>query len=217
MGNLIATFNLGKVYNISSVFRQYPASGLYILDRDRNTSIVVDDYGRLLTEIPLSDAIDIIKQQCADVQNRRLLWPCLAVLEAIREVSFSNEEIVVMHYGVLRRHKMKVTKDDILAAVKGDQYNDFTILDTPMPFSEFQSGNKIALVQIHALNVYMRSDGSEFKDDELMFVGVFEWDGNNVRSLDGDTYNKDAVVYAYEWFHDDDGTLCLDIVTGEDW
>lgn len=97
-GDLIATFNLGKVYNISSVFRQYPVAETYILDRDGNTSIVTDDCGKPITEIPLSDAIDIVKQQYADKPNMRLLWPCLAALEAIREVSFPNEEVVVLHY-----------------------------------------------------------------------------------------------------------------------
>lgn len=114
---------------------------------------------------------------------------------------------------------LEITREDVLAAIDRakDRYGSFTVLETPMPFSKFQSGNKINLVQVHAVNVCICSDGTEYKCEEPMFCGVFEWDGETAHSLDGDTYNQDAIVYAYEWFNDDDGDLCLDIITGEGW
>jgi hypothetical protein len=80
-------------------------------------------------------------------------------------------------------------------------YSTFTILQEPTPFCKLFADRDIKYVQVFT----------------SIFCGVFEWSGNKIISLDGDTYNKDVVVYAIDWFTASDGNNGVNILVGGDW
>lgn len=89
-----------------------------------------------------------------------------------------------------------------------ERYKDFIILDKPMRFSEMFANKDIHCVQLHSTYIYLNT--------LLGFCGAFQWENNQIQSLDGDTYNKDCFVLGYHWF-ETQGQTCLDILVGEDW
>jgi len=84
-----------------------------------------------------------------------------------------------------------------------DRYKNFTILDEPVVFCEWQKDNNIDLVQLHSLQ--------DCGGDIIGFCGIFEWKNNELKPLDGDSYSKYTEVYGYSWFFRDD-KKCLDIL-----
>lgn len=95
----------------------------------------------------------------------------------------------------------------ILAA--NEWYSDFTLLDSPVPFSKWAKNKNYPTVQVHDTTVFEWDDG----DDILGFVGAFKWEDNQLTSLDGDTYNPDMPVIGYEEF---DGGVDI-LVKGGEW
>lgn len=92
-----------------------------------------------------------------------------------------------------------------------DRYKGFTLLNEPKPFSELMKNKNIGLVQVHC--------ATPICDDKdiVGFVGIFKWENNTLTPLDGDTYNPDVNILGYEWFKNDNGDECLDILTDENW
>lgn len=86
--------------------------------------------------------------------------------------------------------------------VEPDRYYDFAFLPTPVAFSEAWEGKKEDLVHVHST--------------ECGFCGAFAWDGENLTSIDGDSYNPNMKVIGYSYFNTDDGEY-LDILVGNDW
>ena len=64
---------------------------------DNNTIIVEDKYGDPLKEIPIADAIKMIKEESEKSEYRRLK-PCLALLEGF-DMSQWDDDLVVLHFG----------------------------------------------------------------------------------------------------------------------
>lgn len=96
-GNVIAMFDLSKDYDVSGRMRKYPATNAYIYADDGNTKIVEDYYGEPLREIPLKDAIQIIKDAMDINPNYRRHTPCLRLLQGFDENEWGN--LVVLHFG----------------------------------------------------------------------------------------------------------------------
>lgn len=95
---LIATFDLSKCFFVSDVMREYPDTDNFVYMDNGNTRLIEDSYGEPLKEIPLVDAIKILKE-AANEDNYRRYAPCLALLEALYNNKGKWGEIVVLHYG----------------------------------------------------------------------------------------------------------------------
>lgn len=91
------------------------------------------------------------------------------------------------------------------------RYTDFTILDEPKSFDEMFVGQDIPCVQLHSTELL--SDLS----DIIGFCGTFSWENGVLTSLDGDSYTKNMSVLGYNWFTNESGKKCLDILVGDDW
>lgn len=92
---LVATFDLCKDYNLTDQFRKYPATDCYFYEGEN--AVVEDKYGDPLKEIPIADAIKIIKEESEKSEYRRLK-PCLALLEGF-DISQWGKDLVVLHFG----------------------------------------------------------------------------------------------------------------------
>lgn len=76
---------------------------------------------------------------------------------------------------------------------KVDRYSNFTVLNKPVPFNKAFSGMDIPIVQVHMVD-------SENISEICGFCGGFEWVGDRLRPLDGDSYDPEMLVYGYNWF-----------------
>lgn len=88
-------------------------------------------------------------------------------------------------------------------AVKGimslevNEVNDyFTFVEGngPKPFKELFANEDFDRVQIHSATPVHPSGMI------AGFIGVFEWENNEIRSLDGDDYSDTMLVYGYDRF-----------------
>ncbi len=93
----IAVFDLGKVHAVSIKMRAYSATDAFIYADDGNTEITMDDYGKPLTEIPVSDAIRILEYAKSTEDYYWRYSPCIAFLKAVQEEG--QKDVVVLHYG----------------------------------------------------------------------------------------------------------------------
>lgn len=95
-GEKIVTFNLCKVYSVVDAIKNYPATDAFIFADNGNDLIVEDLYGDPLTEIPLKDMIQILKEVSKGDRYRR--WnPCIQMLKGFNPREWNN--LVVLHYG----------------------------------------------------------------------------------------------------------------------
>lgn len=94
-------------------------------------------------------------------------------------------------------------------AKKEHQFNSHIFLDDPVSFSDLFKDKNIDVVDVYS--IYSEDIGS-------VFSGTFRWKNNNTRSFDGDTYNKDMLVYAYKFYESKDPDISgLSILVGTDW
>ena len=93
---IVAVFNLSKVYEVSTKMTKYPATNVYIYADDGDTEIIEDRYGKPLTEIPIFDAIKILDDVSKTDRYRRYK-PCLFLLKSFDLSEWQN--LVVLHYG----------------------------------------------------------------------------------------------------------------------
>lgn len=95
-GEIVATFDLSKVYDISDRMRNYPATDCFIYVGDEET--IEDLYGAPLKEVPIADAIKIIEDATeADGYVYRRYKPCLGLLKGFDTDEWTD--LVVLHYG----------------------------------------------------------------------------------------------------------------------
>lgn len=94
-----------------------------------------------------------------------------------------------------------------------ERYKDFTLLDKPGSFCCLFADCDIHVVQLHSTEGYETPEGS----DIVGFCGAFQWIGNKLTPLDGDSYSETVLVLGYKWFSDKEQNLCLDILVGDDW
>ena len=92
----IATFNLSKASEVSAKMRKYPATNGFVFADDGNTEIIEDDYGDPLKEIPLEEAIEILREASSESRYRRYK-PCLELLRGFDRTEWGR--LVVLHYG----------------------------------------------------------------------------------------------------------------------
>lgn len=96
-GEVIATFDLCKVYDVSDVIRnKYKPTNCFIYSDNGNDEILEDMYGEPLREVPFSDMIEIIEKAAAKDDYRRYA-PCLGLLKGFNLDEWNN--LVVLHYG----------------------------------------------------------------------------------------------------------------------
>ena len=90
-----------------------------------------------------------------------------------------------------------MTKEELKILISNeenkDRYQDFTILDNPVPFNEFAKDKNIDCVQPH---IIISHQGKTF----ITWAGSFEWKNNELNSLDGDCYDETMNILGYEWF-----------------
>ena len=99
--------------------------------------------------------------------------------------------------------------------LKNPLYKNYTLMDKPLKFSELfrdQNFEVVELISIIRL-------ASESMDKCGRFCGSFGWIDNNLRSLDGDSYNSDMMVYGYMFFENSEACIIngLSILVGSDW
>ena len=95
----IARFDLGKVYSLSDLLRDKPATDCYVYADDRDTRIVEDMYGEPLTEVSIPEAIKAIETAIERGEECRGFPPLLATLKALDEQKDRWRELAVLHYG----------------------------------------------------------------------------------------------------------------------
>lgn len=98
-GDDIARFELGKVYNLSDILRNKPATDCYVYADDGNTRIVEDRCGQPLTEVSIPEAIKAIETVIARGEECRTLPLLLTTLKALNEQKDRYRELAVLHYG----------------------------------------------------------------------------------------------------------------------
>lgn len=97
-GEVIAMFELSRVYSVSDKLCEYPETNAYIYSDDGNTRIIEDKYGERLREIPIGDAIKIIEEAAEeDHWNYRRWKPVLGLLKGFKKEEWNK--LVVLHYG----------------------------------------------------------------------------------------------------------------------
>lgn len=97
--------------------------------------------------------------------------------------------------------------EDLKKIIKKDpRYENFTVVEDPIPFKEMFKDKNIETVQVHESCLY---DGEHM----VGFCGVFSWKKNILIPGDGDSYNPNMLVLGYEWFNENG----LDILVGNDW
>lgn len=93
---VIASFELCKVYEVSDKMRMYSDTDCFIYDGDEE--LIEDKYGNTLKEIPIADAIAIIEEAAeSEGYAYRRYQPCLSLLKGFDTSEWRN--LVVLHYG----------------------------------------------------------------------------------------------------------------------
>lgn len=103
---------------------------------------------------------------------------------------------------------------DKLKEIEG--YTDFTILDTPVKFSDLFKNRNFDVVEVHSIQ---KVNFDKCKEDIVGFCGTFRWKNNKLESLDGDSYNRDTLIYGYEEFTNKEYNVDsgLSILVGNNW
>lgn len=95
-GSLVAMFDLCKCHAVSDRMRRYKKTDTCFYLTGVEEPVVEDLYGEPLKEIPLADAIEIVREAAENDEYRRLK-PCLSLLEGFEPEKW--KELVVLHYG----------------------------------------------------------------------------------------------------------------------
>lgn len=113
------------------------------------------------------------------------------------DVEAMNELLALTDAPFRLRADNEQTRARLLDLVKNNErYEGFTVLNVPVPFWEFAEGYEIDFVQLHDTTPL----GDENPNKVVGFCGVCSWKGNELVSLDGDSYSDEMLVYGYEWF-----------------
>lgn len=96
-GDVIATFDLKKAYEVSDKMRRFPSTNCYIYTVGADVPIVDDAYGNKLTEMSLEEACTILKQAWRQEDYQRY-EVCYMMLKAFAD-NDCFDDVVVLHYG----------------------------------------------------------------------------------------------------------------------
>ena len=91
---VVAVFDLCKCDSVTSQFRDYPATDCFITIGA--TDVEKDLYGKPLNEIPIKDAIKILRK-AAKTDTYRRYKPCIALLNGFDLSQWGD--LVVLNYG----------------------------------------------------------------------------------------------------------------------
>lgn len=94
-GEVVAMFDLCKVPLVHSKFRTYPETDSYIYAYNCDGDCI-DNYGEVLKEIPITDAIEIL-EDAASKEDYRRFAPCISMLKGFNLKQWGN--LVVLHFG----------------------------------------------------------------------------------------------------------------------
>lgn len=99
--------------------------------------------------------------------------------------------------------------------LKNPLYKNYTLMDKPLKFSELFRSQNFEVVELRSI---IKLD-SESMDKCGRFCGSFGWIDNKLKSLDGDSYNSDMIVYGYMSFENPEACIIkgLSILVGSDW
>lgn len=97
-GQVLAHFDLGKVYALSDILREKPATDCYVYADDGDTRIVEDRYGKPLTEVSIPEAIEALKT-AMEHEECRGIPPLIAALKSFYFNRRRYKELAVLHYG----------------------------------------------------------------------------------------------------------------------
>ena len=93
----IASFNLSKVYSISTVLQKMPKTDCYFYEGNAHTRVLKDMYGEELTECSVTYLADLIQKEIDDGED---YWRYPLILATLRELEKLNDgDIVCLHYG----------------------------------------------------------------------------------------------------------------------
>ena len=95
-GQVVAMFDLCKVHAVSAKFRTYPETDCYIYAYNCDGDCI-DNYGEVLKEIPITDAIEILENAASNDDYRRYA-PCISLLKGFNLEQWGNR-LVVLHFG----------------------------------------------------------------------------------------------------------------------
>ena len=96
----IAMIDMCKCYELSDILRNKPKTDCYIYADDGNTQIVEDCYGKPLTETPLHEAVQIVKNVIAKTPWEYWRYNVLlATLQSVHDFVGKDQDFVVLHYG----------------------------------------------------------------------------------------------------------------------
>ena len=96
LGDKWAVFNMGKVPELIEKISTYKPTNTYFYSDDGYTKVIEDCYSDPLTEIPLDDMIEILRDILHDDIYRRYR-PMLSYLETLHAGKWAN--IAILHYG----------------------------------------------------------------------------------------------------------------------
>lgn len=96
-GEVIATFDLCKAYEVSDKMRRFPATDCYIYAVGADVRITDDMYGQELREVPLEDACRILREAWKQEDYQRY-EVCYMMLKAFAD-NGCHDDLVVLHYG----------------------------------------------------------------------------------------------------------------------
>lgn len=95
-GVLVAMLDLCGCPAVSDRMRRYEKTDTFFYTTGAEEPVVEDLYGEPLKEIPLADAIKIVREAAENDEYRRFK-PCLSLLEGFEPEKW--KELVVLHYG----------------------------------------------------------------------------------------------------------------------
>ena len=96
-GEVIAMFNMCKVYELVDKIKNYPPTDAYIYADEGDTEITKDRHGDPLTEIPIKDMIKILEELKSVLGSYRRYEPFLQMLKAFNTEEWEN--LTILHYG----------------------------------------------------------------------------------------------------------------------
>lgn len=96
LGDKWAMFNTGKVPELIEKISAYNPTNTYFYSDDGYTKVTEDCYGNPLTEIPLDDMIEILRDLFRN-NIYSMYKPVLSYLETLHADKWAN--IVVLYYG----------------------------------------------------------------------------------------------------------------------
>ena len=98
---VVAMFEMGKCYFLSSRLRNEPKTDCYFYADDGDTKVLEDRYGDELTETTPRVVIDILEDAIAKGEDYRRVFPLLSALKTIDEQQANGmwSDVAILHYG----------------------------------------------------------------------------------------------------------------------